>query len=148
MLNKLLNTDKKLYLADNDTPLFSLDGKIKKCKVVDVYDGDTCKVVFYLNNIIYKWNVRMIGYDSPEIRPSRKLENRDEIIIKAKAARDYLKSLVMNNNQLVYIKCFDFDKYGRLLGKLLINKDDKLSVNDMMVDKSYGYVYHGGKRTI
>ena len=25
---------------------FNLEGEIKLCKVVDIYDGDTCKVVF------------------------------------------------------------------------------------------------------
>ena len=42
-----VKNDKTLSLASNDTPLslFYLrrNGKIKKCKIVDVYDGDTCK---------------------------------------------------------------------------------------------------------
>lgn len=145
---KFINSDKKLYSSGNEVPFFSLEGKIKKCKVVDVYDGDTCKVIFYLNNNLFKWNVRMIGYDSPEMKPSRKLENRQDIILKAKAARDYLKSLVMNDNQLVYIKCHKFDKYGRLLGELLLNKNDNISVNQMMISNKYGYIYDGGKKHI
>ena len=32
--------------------------------------------------------------------------------------------------QPVYIKCGEFDKYGRLLGTLFINEDDEKSVND------------------
>ena len=73
----------KLKLADKSTPVFTLEGDMKLCKVVDIYDGDTIKVVFMDNNRINKWNIRMEGYDSPEMRPSRKLENRDEIKKKA-----------------------------------------------------------------
>ena len=136
----------ELKTCDKKTHKFSLDGIVKLCKVVDIYDGDSCRVVFKNNNIINKWNVRMNGYDSPEIRPSKKLENRDEIKKKAIEAKKYLKSLIMNDNQLVYLKCFDFDKYGRLLGEIYINKTDTESVNDLMIKNNYAYEYHGGTK--
>ena len=104
-------------------PEFNLQGHIKVCKVVSVYDGDTIKVCFYHNNIINKWNIRLLGLDTPELRPSRKLVNRDDEIKKGKDSRDYLKSILLTpdeNNQpkLFYLKCYDFDKYGRLLGEI------------------------------
>ena len=80
------------------------------------------------------------------MRPRKTVENRAEIIEKAKAARDYLKSLIMNEDQLIYIKCHDFDKYGRLLGEIFLNQSDTKSVNEMMVENGYGYAYHGGKK--
>ena len=61
-------------------------------------------------------------------------------------ARNYLKSLIMNDNQLVYVKCGEFDKYGRLLGTIFINKKDKVSVNEMMINNNFGYVYDGGTK--
>ena len=48
------NTDNELLGANNDTNMFSLKNKFKKCKIVNVYDGDTCKAVFYLHNKLYK----------------------------------------------------------------------------------------------
>jgi len=138
--------ESQLNKCDNKTPLFSLEGKTKLCKVVNIYDGDTCKVVFRLNDNLHRWNVRMTGYDTPEMRPSRSKPNRDQEIKAAKAARDYLKSLVMKDNQLVYIKCGKFDKYGRLLGELFINKNDLISVNRMMIDAKHGYAYDGGTK--
>ena len=134
--------------VNEDTPIFSLESKYLLCKVVDVYDGDSCKVVFPLNEKMYKWNVRLTGYDTPEMRPPRNQENRDEEIAAAKRARDYLKSQVMNKNQLVYIKCGGFDKYGRLLGELFVNHEDEISVNQQMIDNNYGYVYHGGTKKV
>ena len=138
----------KLKLADKSTPVFTLEGDMKLCKVVDIYDGDTIKVVFMDNNRINKWNIRMEGYDSPEMRPSRKLENRDEIKKKAIEAKNYLKSLIMNENQLVYLKCGKFDKYGRLLGYVYINEDDTESVNEMMIKNNHAYEYHGGTKKV
>ena len=81
----------KLKTFDKKTPKFSLEGIVKLCKVVDIYDGDSCRVVFQHNNIFNKWNIRMNGYDSPEMRPSKKLENRDEIKKKAIESKNYLK---------------------------------------------------------
>lgn len=132
--------------VNNDTPIFSLEGTYCKCKVVNVYDGDTCKVVFPLNDKMYRWNVRLTGYDTPEMRPSKSKENRDEEIKAAKIARDYLKSQVMNQEQLVYIKCGEFDKYGRLLGTLYLDETDLISVNDMMIQQGHGYAYDGGTK--
>jgi endonuclease YncB( thermonuclease family) len=132
--------------VNNDTPLFSLEGNFVQCKVVNVYDGDTCKVVFPLNGEIYRWNVRLTGYDTPEMRPPRSQENRDEEIKAAYLARDFLKSKVMNEEQLVYIKCGEFDKYGRLLGTLFLEENDEVSVNDLMIENGHGYAYDGGTK--
>ena len=136
----------ELQKYDNKTPMFSLEGKIKLCKVVNIYDGDTCKVVFKLNNDICRWNIRMTGYDTPEMRPPRSQANRDEEIKAAKAAKAFLISKIMNDNQLVYIKCGKFDKYGRLLGEIYINKNDKKSINQIMIDEGHGYAYEGGTK--
>ena len=138
-----------MKLCDKKTPKFSIDGQMKLCKVVDIYDGDSCRVVFNHNGHINKWNIRMNGYDSPEMRPSKSLENRLEIKEKAIESKNFLKSLIGNSpEQLVYLKCGGFDKYGRLLGDIFINKDDVISVNQQMIDNNYGYVYHGGTKKV
>ena len=132
--------------VDNQTPLFSLEDTYCQCKVVNVYDGDTCKVVFPFSGKMYRWNVRLTGYDTPEMRPPRSQANRDEEIKAAYAARDFLRGKVMNENQLVYIKCGEFDKYGRLLGTLFLEETDLISVNDMMIQQGHGYAYDGGTK--
>jgi endonuclease YncB( thermonuclease family) len=136
------NLRNKLRECNNEIQIFSLDGKYKLCKVVDVYDGDTIKVVFDLKGTFYKWNVRMLGYNSPEMRVS--INNPARNLIKASAieSRDYLKGLIQNEDQLVYIKCGKFDKYGRLLGTIYLNKGDITSVNQLMIDNNKGYVYN------
>jgi endonuclease YncB( thermonuclease family) len=139
----------KLKIVTDDIPEFSLDGLLKQAKVVSVYDGDSCRIVFWHFEKYIKWNIRMNGYDCPEMKPSLSLPNRDEIKGNAIASRDFLKSLVMNPEQIIYCKCGNFDKYGRLLGTLYLTEEDyqnDKSVNQLMITSGQGYEYHGGKK--
>ena len=130
-----------LKLANEDTPEFTLDGIKTLCKVVDVYDGDTVKVVFYYKNELFKWTVRLWGINTPELRPSLKLANRDEIIRKGKEARDYVIGLCKDIDNLVYLKCLGNDKYGRLLGKIYLDKDYTISINELLIKNEHAVEY-------
>ena len=168
------NEHTQLIQSTLDTNYFTLSGEIKICKILSVYDGDTIKVSFYHNNIINKWNIRLIGINTPELRPSRNMPNRLQEINNAKASRDYLKKILNytnNTNTLFYLKCYHFDKYGRLLGEIFkyqpeifnnyqsfINNSIQLggqyiekcilhpsSINYLMIKDGYAKYYTGGK---
>ena len=133
-----------LIQADNETPELSFNNEFFLCKIVDIYDGDTVKVVFYLEDRLYKWNVRLFGINTPEMRPSRLIPNRKSIKEKAIQSRDYLSSLFQKKNNLVFIKCGDFDKYGRLLGTFFLEKDSEdfhNSINNTMIIDGYAKRY-------
>jgi len=110
------------------------------CKVLDVYDGDTCTVVYQFENQLIKEKVRMFGYDSAELRPKKKHfpveEDRQAEIKKGKIARDYLKSLVLG--KIMVLKCGGRGNFGRRLGTLYL---DDQSVNDLMIQTKHGEVY-------
>ena len=134
----------ELIKSDNNVKEFSLDKQILLGKVVDCYDADTCRINIILNNKLVKFNCRLYGIDTPEIRPLKSVENRDIIIKKAHTAKNYLLSLIIRNNNfnldneyskkevnlllkqntyLVKVKCGIFDKYGRLLVELYPYQD-------------------------
>ena len=152
-----LNSDDELKLATNKIELFSFNGKTFDVKVVDVYDGDTCTVVFKYNNELIKYKVRCSGYDSPEMRPSKNLINRDVEIVKATYARNYFINQVTNikipensskvdldnNTKIIKMNCKGFDKYGRILGEFIV---DGININEQMIKQKYGYSYDGGKK--
>ena len=139
------NTDlDKLSEYDKKTPKFTLKNAFKICKIVDVYDGDTVRGVFEHNGQYNKWTIRMYGYDSPEMRPSKKLENRDKIKEEAKKSRDYLRSKILDKT--IYLHCLDFDKYGRVLANIYLDELGEKSLNDHMVEMNYGYAYFGGTK--
>lgn len=138
------NNKKKLEkLDDSLVPLFTLKGSYY-AKIVDVYDGDTITVCFYRNKECIKVKCRMYGYDSPEMRPSKKLENREEIKKNAILARDRLSELTNKNNNIVKIECLEFDKYGRVLTKVYSLENEY--INDIMVNENHGVPYFGGKK--
>ena len=131
----------KLKQATEETPQFSFKGVKTLCKVVDVYDGDTVKIVFYYKDDLFKWPVRLYGINTPELRPSLKLPNRDEIIRKGKEARDYVIDLCNNVDNLIHFECLGNDKYGRLLGILYLNEDYTNSINDLLLKNNHAVEY-------
>lgn len=132
------------YNKDNTKEL-SFEGQSFDAKVVDVYDGDTVKVVFPIKykikgftvlNQMYKWNCRLIGVDTPEIRTRNKLEKVHGYFV-----RDKLKEKILNKK--CNIMCGKFDKYGRLLIDITI---DKCNVNNWLIENDYAFEYDGGTK--
>ena len=120
--------------------VFSYEGLEISAKVVKVYDGDTITVVFY-DNGYKKFNMRMMGYDAPEIKPLKNIENRDLHIRAATNARDYLARLILG--KVVKIRLQKFEKYGRLLGEVIYH----VNINNLMTDVIKCKKYDGKKKS-
>lgn len=135
------NMNKLNNINSDDISIFSLNGYSTQAKVVDVYDGDTCTIVFKWEGKYRKFKCRCYGYDSPEMKPRLNIENRDEIKENAVKAKERLIELTAD---IVRLECMDFDKYGRLLVKLY--KNNNSLINDIMINEGHGYVYHGGTK--
>jgi endonuclease YncB( thermonuclease family) len=149
--------------ATNDIPFFDFKDKKFTVKVVDVYDGDTCTVVFDYNKELVKYKVRCMGYDSPEMKPPKDLVNRSQHIAKAIQARNFfiskvtdlnltindshskkeLKEMFIQNKKLVKMECHGLDKYGRILGTFRVNNKN---INNEMISRRHGYPYDGGTK--
>ena len=116
---------------------------IKYGKAVKVYDGDTIWVAAspegMINKPVYRFNIRMFGYDSPELKSKNSQEKEAAI-----RARDALEGL-LKNKILRIEQCEKIDKYGRILATIYIGDSNK-SVNDWMVANGHGYPYNGGTK--
>ena len=139
-LNKLKKT------TYENTEKFDLINKTVTAKIVKVYDGDTVWATFYLHNKIYKFNIRLYGIDTPEMKPPKNQENRESEIIEAKKSKKYLENLILN--KIVLIELLGKDKYGRILGNIIINNkklcfSEKINVNKLMISKGLAYEYFG-----
>lgn len=130
-INKLNNEDLEKI------KIFSLEGLKTKARFCQIYDGDTCKAVFLYNNEIKRWNCRINGIDTPELRTKNIKEKELGI-----TARDYLKTLL--NNKTLDITCGSFDKYGRLL--IDIYDEDGISISNKLIEKGYANKYNGGTK--
>ena len=129
-----------LNSENNTRPIYKIAGKYN-AKVVDVYDGDTITITILNNCSIQKHKLRMLGYDSPEMKPRLNIPNRAEEIKKANEAKFFLSELILN--KLVLADITGFDKYGRLLGTIIFNN---ININNVMLEKGHGYEYYGGTK--
>lgn len=143
---------------------FDLDGIEGNFYVESVYDADTItlivptKLEIYniigktqidtstnLNktNTIYlsKIKVRLMGIDTPEIKPKKNISNREEHITKAKNARDFLSNLILN--KVIRVKFLHNDLYGRPLVYLY---QEQICLNDLLVKKGFAKKYDGGTK--
>lgn len=161
-IENIFDTDPNTVISPAEIPLkFSLDGIKMQCKVIDVYDGDTCTITVKLKenptvlteSSYTTFTVRMYGYDSPEMKQPKALNERTRIKNKtaAHAARDRLISLVLDKQ--CTILCGKFDKYGRLLGTLFVKEpivprgaEILVNVNEIMLNEGFGVPYFGGTK--
>ena len=157
--------------TNKSIPDFSVNGLCALCKVVDIYDADTFRVVFFIDKEDkepIKLKVRADGYNAAEMHPLKSHPDREEEMRKARVARNRLIQLVSGidmdindtkqfsnsdvdkildeNKKLMYIKFGKFDKYGRVLGVLYLNPQDEISINQILIDENHAVFYDGGKR--
>ena len=137
--------DSKLFNCTiKNTRKFTFEGINTYAKIVKVYDGDSVTAVFKYYDTYFKFNVRMYGYDSPEMRTVNKVEKKYAIL-----SRDYLRSLILS--KIVYLKCLGSDKYGRILGDVYLLNDENIvdmsrNIKDYMISNGWSYAYDGGTK--
>lgn len=156
--------------TNENVPEFSVNKLFTVCKVVDVYDADTFRVVFFKNKYDkspIKLKVRAKGCNAAEMYPLKSHPHRSEEMKTARIARNRLLQLVTNlqidlgnieydkkeinkilneNKRLVYIEFDKKDKYGRFLGTLYLDNKKKFSINQILIDENHAVPYDGGKR--
>lgn len=104
-----------------------------KCKVLDVYDGDTLRVEINLGFGL-KWKgsdgkgvvIRMMGINAPEMRG----EDKEKGVI----SRDKLREKILD--KVITLKTIkdSSEKYGRYLGIVLL---EDTNVNEWMVSEGF-----------
>lgn len=141
--------------ATIETPLFSLQGTKTAARVVSVYDADTITVVIPFAGSFSKFNIRLYGIDTPEMK-SKIAEVRDKAIKarervinlitggkSANVSKKELQTYLTANITLVYIECFEQDKWGRTLAKVYLKEGDAKSLSDILLDEKLAYPYFG-----
>jgi endonuclease YncB( thermonuclease family) len=141
---------------DTNTPVFSFNGINGMSRVVDITDGDTIKAIINFKDSYYKIIVRLNNIDTCETKS--KCEENKNLGIEAKKRlynlitnktidtndKKQIKQELNNNCYLIYLKCYDFDKYGRVLGDIYYNDTDDTSFSSILIKEKLAYVY-GGK---
>jgi len=129
----------------DDIEYFTWNNLTFDAKPSNVYDGDTFSACWLYNGHIHKYRCRCSGYDSPEIKPLLSTLNREQVIRSAKNAKERFIEL-LNQDPYITIKCGKNEKYGRILVYVYNKTNGNKSLNQIMIDEGYGYVYNGGKK--
>lgn len=150
-------------LTIDDIPEFSLNETTTIGKIVDVYDGDTCKIILLNKDTFMRFNCRLKFLDTPEMKPLKNKPNRDleiqnaircrnkliqlttdcECELEMRYTKQQIKKLMKSNKKIIRIVCHEFDKYGRLL--IEISNGEK-TVNDILIEEKFAKAYDGGTK--
>jgi endonuclease YncB( thermonuclease family) len=145
------------YNFDN-TSVFTLNGVKLKGRLVDIIDGDSLTIILPLFGSYYKYNVRIMGIDTCEIKSKNDenkllaLEARCELLRLITNDPSYISSLPKSEIRkilhtslfIVDLECYDFDKYGRLLADIYFDNNGYIhSLSKHLLDKKLAYVYTG-----
>ena len=111
-------------------------------KSVDrVVDGDTIDIIIDLGfDLTKKERVRLAGIDTPEKRTKNPKEKE-----MGYQATEFLEMHLMEASKLT-VKTEKEGKFGRMLGWLYKSEEDKMSINQIMIDKGYAWAYDGGTK--
>jgi len=133
---------------------FSYEGLVVNGRVVSVYDGDTLRIVFRYKGELQQHNCRMLGYDSPEMKPPIQNKNRELEKNAALLAKAALEKLVNQTRSYVKVECHGFDKYGRILVVLYSRNRcwcgtnfKEYNINKYMIENGFGVPYDGGTKS-
>lgn len=139
-----------------NTPEWTLQGQQLYGRIVDVYDGDTVTIVLPVHGSYYKYQARLEGIDTCEMK-SADSENKKSAI-KARnrlmqlcgldcaldnpLTRKEIRALLDKQVTVVFATCGSFDKYGRLL--LSLSKDKGTpSFAHVLLNEKLAYAYQG-----
>jgi len=120
-----------------------LDPWIYNARLIRGVDGDTADAWIDCGfNISVKKRIRFKGVDTWESR-TRDLDEK-KLGLKAKK---YTKEMLERNDGKFTVKSHGVGKYGRLLGEIFIDGEDK-SLNDLLIENGHAYEYEGGKKKV
>lgn len=129
---------KQVYINWEDTVPFV--PPIEKGKVIKVYDGDTITIAAklpYKKSPLYRFQVRLIGIDSPELKGYTEEEKTA-----AHNSQRALEALVLHN--IVYLENTKQEKYGRILADIfVIRHGKKIHINKWLLENGYAVPYDG-----
>jgi len=120
-------------------------------KVIKIHDGDTITICAYfpydrlkvpenIANSIYRWNVRLLGVDCPEITSKDEIEKN----CSKRIQREMFDLLIEKNVRLENVS---YDKYGRILANVILEENTgEININEWLISKRYAVRYDGGTK--
>lgn len=126
-------------------PKFSFNGQTFLCRVIKVYDGDSITGIIRYHFDYFKISIRLSGIDTCE-----KTSKDEKIKAKAIEAKNRLIELLNFGKKdccIVFIRCYEFDKYGRVLADLHLDPNtNSETIQDILIKENLAYKYDGNSK--
>jgi endonuclease YncB( thermonuclease family) len=136
---------------------FSFDGIITDCRVINIKDADTIKVIMNINNNVNIYNIRMYGYDAPSTKSksSRKdstnglrariflanlITSCGSKVTEKMRSKEINKIIVKDNNKIVKIHLMNFDKYDEIYARIYLDEYKKFA-DELMIENNLVYPF-------
>ena len=122
---------------------------IYRGKLERVVDGDTIDALIDVGfDIWIKKRIRYSGIDTWESR-TRDLAEKAKGL-EAKARNKELLMEVSSKQGYFRLKSFGVGKYGRVLGEIFIQDENKntICINNQLINEGHAYIYEGGKKKV
>ena len=145
----------------DSTPEFTLEG-VFRCKVIDVYDGDTFTVATNIPGMgVRRVTCRLLGVDTAEMRYKATEPRWEELKQLAYRARDRvvreltgtavpegynrhdIRNLCTQSTKLVDVQFQGMDKYGRALAQVPCGD---VSLTEILINERLALPYEGGTK--
>ena len=126
-----------------------MDKYIYRGKLERVVDGDTIDALIDVGfDIWIKKRIRYSGIDTWESR-TRDLAEKAKGL-EAKARNKELLMEVSSKPGYFRLKSFGVGKYGRVLGEIFIQDENKntICINNQLINEGHAYIYEGGKKKV
>ena len=141
------------------TPKFSFENLETTCRIVSLYDADTINIILPLipnEHIGYRFACRLYGIDTCELRNSneflKSISQKSIMFLYQQITKKVLPDLSFaelselierdldENVYLLKVKCYQFDKFGRILLDIFI---DDTTVSNLLLHNKLAYEYTG-----
>ena len=121
-------------------------GQTVRARVIDVYDGDTCTVTYFLDDkltVPFTTKIRVFGIDCPELHPKKGKSNYpDQEKRAARYVQVYTEKYLLD--KVVDLGVVKWDKYG---GRIDASITTNLwSLAEHLLSLGYAKVYNGKKK--
>lgn len=148
----------------HEIPRFSFAGQSFYTRIIDMYDGDSFRIVVHVNGAVAYAMTRLVGIDTAEIKSKSSAAkacatgSRDFALAwalqsdstTAYASKKDVKAALAETPAIVFVKCLDNDRYGRILIEVFRDRDDaeasRNSLNSLMIAKGGAVAYDGGTK--
>ena len=122
---------------------------IYRGKLERVVDGDTIDALIDVGfDIWIKKRIRYSGIDTWESRTRDLAEKAKGLEVKARNKELLME--VSSKPGYFRLKSFGVGKYGRVLGEIFIQDENKntICINNQLINEGHAYIYEGGKKKV